>query len=562
MRLNSFEYLASEAVKTWVHGSERQFDTLTVSEYGTFDEATVDERELEQIVDDDGLEAAMHLAELWAVAGGYLDDDRDDGRLFFEEDAPKDPFLTERERELALPSYSVGAISANGQSFLDVIKTWGEDNYERLVIPQPDWDTAIELYQVTDDLLQSYDFDGAMNKVEIVGIETGVIDPEREDGRLFTQGPPDLFRTIREAQLAISELDTEEMPAVQMKSDFTIDEADIAGRDTEWLDGINRKRETNAVLEGTAWFEATFDDWKLLEPLDDTVNYAVSVEQFDPWTLELSVEKVWRREDNFIGLESLTIQAYDIEDGREQAEGDKEALLQVHEERGLQGMMRQVELQAMKNGELPTDQPNGELFRNGPPDRFETLAQQLEGEINPYWNTDNGEIDEPEPAQNPYWRLETLRVNNPDGEQIGHALQMVVYPHMEQPEDTVGAPDVPDNEPFQMLEMAHFENPEDVDIFSKEFRGYLVPGMLDGPELAEEVTRLEEHPIEWKVLEGQDLNDYRNAELTLTRTPEQWHPYNPNAERDARLEAEGMYTDPIHINEQNDDPSGVPDLDL
>lgn len=112
-----------EAVKTWVRGSERQFDTLTLCEYGTFDEAAVDERELVQIVEDDGLEAAMHLAELWAVAGGYLDDDRDDGRLFFEEDAPKDPFLTERERELALPNYSVGAVSANGQTFLDVMKT-------------------------------------------------------------------------------------------------------------------------------------------------------------------------------------------------------------------------------------------------------------------------------------------------------------------------------------------------------------------------------------------------------------------------------------------------------
>ncbi len=72
MRLNSFEYLASEAVKTWMQGSERQFDTLTVGEYGTFDEVAIDERELEQLLDNDGLETAMNLAETMAVAGGIL----------------------------------------------------------------------------------------------------------------------------------------------------------------------------------------------------------------------------------------------------------------------------------------------------------------------------------------------------------------------------------------------------------------------------------------------------------------------------------------------------------
>jgi hypothetical protein len=31
------------------------------------------------------------------VTGGYLDPDRDDPRIFFEDDAPPDPFTTERE---------------------------------------------------------------------------------------------------------------------------------------------------------------------------------------------------------------------------------------------------------------------------------------------------------------------------------------------------------------------------------------------------------------------------------------------------------------------------------
>jgi len=28
-------------------------------------------------------------------------------------------------------------------------------------------------------------------------------------------------------------------------------------------------------------------------------------------------------------------------------------------------------------------------------------------------------------------------------------------------------------------------------------------------------------------------------------TPADWHPYNPNAERNARIAAEALYTDPI-----------------
>lgn len=79
--------------------------------------------------------------------------------------------------------------------------------------------------------------------------------------------------------------------------------------------------------------------------------------------------------------------------------------------------------------------------------------------------------------------------------------------------------------------------------FNQEFRSYLKPDLLDGPELAKEVARLEGLSAEYYTLEGQDLINYQNAELTLTRTSEQWHPYNPNAERDARLEVEGTSYD-------------------
>src|SRR5690606_2779783 len=191
-----------EVVKTWMDGAERRFDTLTVGEHGMYEEAAADERELETVMAEQDIETAMNLAERMAVAGGYLDPNRDDPRIFFEDEAPPDMFMTERQRELNIPSYGLGAVSANGEFFLDVVKSWGEDGYERLVIPQPDWETAQDNAEVAGDMLEAGRLQDAMRLVELAGIEAGVIDPERDDPRLFTQGPPDPFTTIRQVELA------------------------------------------------------------------------------------------------------------------------------------------------------------------------------------------------------------------------------------------------------------------------------------------------------------------------------------------------------------------------
>ncbi|MGB7342521.1 MAG: hypothetical protein WBC91_26720, partial [Phototrophicaceae bacterium] len=111
--------LSLEVVKTWMDGTERRFDSLTVAEYGMFEEAALNEDELQNVLETEGLEATLNLAETMAVASGYLDPERDDPRIFFEDDAPLDTFTTNRERELASPSYSISAISANGESFLN-----------------------------------------------------------------------------------------------------------------------------------------------------------------------------------------------------------------------------------------------------------------------------------------------------------------------------------------------------------------------------------------------------------------------------------------------------------
>jgi hypothetical protein len=136
-----------------------------------------------------GLEAAMNQAERLAVAGGYLDPHRADPRVFFEDDAPPDPFTTERERVMERemqhdqlqrdPEYRVDAIAANDAARLDVLKSWGDEEHERtrLLIPQPDWDTAQATQRLRHDAV-SY---RRMTLVELAGIEAGVIDPQRDD---------------------------------------------------------------------------------------------------------------------------------------------------------------------------------------------------------------------------------------------------------------------------------------------------------------------------------------------------------------------------------------------
>lgn len=579
MGLNSAEYQSSEAVKTWMHGSERRFDTFTLAEYGMWDEAQTDERELEDAMKTQGLEAAMNQAERLAVAGGYLDPHRADGRVFLEDDAPPDPFTTERERVMERdmqhdeiqqnPEYSVYAISANGGSHLDVTKQWGEDQHAHLIIPQPDWESAQTHAEFASDLLQQEMLQGAMTYMELVGVEAGVIDPQRDDPRLFAEGPPDPFTTIRERELArevdVTEMDTEPYTPVTLEPETP----DYPTMYREFAAEAARQREANASLEGAAWFDATFKNSErdLLESDDDSVRYAVVVQEADPWTLELAVEKYWREPNGYLGTQSVTLNTYDPDTGREQAESERDALLEVREQHGLEAMMHKAELAAMQNDWLDGDRADPRLFTQGPPDRFETLAQRLEGEINPYWNTSGEVIESPDllPAQiereNSYCHLDRRDVVDPDGEKLGQAMYCTVFPDAKDP-----VPDFDTPLRAQVLEMAHFETPEAADKFETEFHGYLIPGLFDGSELAEAVAQLEGMPGKWMEMDGQEAKTFFSDEQPpLVRDLADWHPYNPNAERDARIAVEGLYTDPIHQAVERDEPeiaSGAPELDF
>ena len=134
----------------------------------------------------------------------------------------------------------------------------------------------------------------------------------------------------------------------------------------------------------------------------------------------------------------------------------------------------------------------------------------------------------------------------------------MVYPAIERDTDRGETPPIPQDEPFKILEMAHFETAAAADKFGQEFKGYLMPGVLDGPELAEEVARLEGLPVEWKTLAGDDLKAYQNDDLTLIHDPSDWHLYNPNAEHDARIEAEGLSANPVQSVDKPDEAGIAP----
>jgi len=554
-----------EAVKNWMDGDEQRFDTFTIAEYGMWEESQIYERELENTLKTQGLVTAINQAERMATANGYLDPNRNDPRVFFEKDAPADPFTTERERAMELSmtqeessqnlEYRVDAIAANGASRLDVTKSWGDSDqeYERLLIPQQDFEIARLNAETANELLDKGDLQAAMMLVELSGIEAGVINADRSDPRLFTQGPPDPFTTIREREFNFAEMDTQlDIPSF-LEPD---DPQPLTAR--SWVDATAFDIQEHMGLEGAAWFDAAFKQSpvELLQPLHDTANYAVVIQGADPWTEELAVEKYWKEPGGYLGIQSVTLNTFDSdnEQAYEQAEQVRDGLLETYDMRGLEAMMHKAELTAMQNGWLDGGRMDSRLFTQGPTDRFETLAQQLEGEVNPYWNTQGEKIEEAQTEiEHPYWRLDILPVSDLQGHPLGQSLQMVVYPNIEQDPDAIDNPPIPKEEPFRMLEMAHFETTAAAEKFSKEFNSYIMPDILEGPELAEEVARLEGRPMEWKTLEGNELKAYQNDELVIKHDAKDWHPYNPNAEHDARIATEGFPEQPPQpFGEQNE----------
>lgn len=562
---------ALEAVKTWIDPKgERHFDTLTLAEYGMFEEARTDERELEEVMARSGVERAMHLAETMSVSGGYLDPLRTDGRVFFTDDSPADPFTTLRQQELSVTLTPINIPDLDLDSLPPVSKPpqWmGIDTTSLLAPVAPDMNYSIDLapgdqpgtlallaekWWVDEDdtlhqqsqRLHTYeaaesgraygDFIRLYTLAENEGRDAALTestDMARQNGelneghpQLFSHGPQDAF-TVYDWELPTPTLSPQE--------------------DTK-------------DLQGSAWFEAAFENSTvtLLEPVHDTVNYTVEVDEVDPWTTELLLTKYWREGDQ-LGMSEQTLDRFDVSDEqkRSAAEQTHAALMTTYDERGLEAMMQQAEGIAMENGYLSGQRIDERLFRQGPEDRFETLAQRLSNEPNPFWNVGDSEPEIPKAADVPahgswdeliaqhtpdeppneahYWRLDYRPAETPEGERLGTALFIAEFPEF--PPDYADNPieDSPYPTVTRTLEMAHFANEEDARKFGTEFRSYLLPGVMEGPELAPEVAKLEGLSGQWETHYHHSSIDYPSGNQPVVREPGNWHLHNPNAEREA-----------------------------
>ncbi len=189
-----------ELTKSWPTGEV----SLIVGYYDRFQQALDAETELLDLRSEKGLEATMHEAERRAVAAGTLDPTRADGRLF--SDGPPDPFTSLRQQEIAGTTYTYDVVTQpQGVYELEAIKLWdvaGDRGMESLPLGQYDRQSdAREEQSMLQEIRGRSGLEAEMQAVERIAIENGSLDPQRADPRLFQEGPPDPFTTLRQQEL-------------------------------------------------------------------------------------------------------------------------------------------------------------------------------------------------------------------------------------------------------------------------------------------------------------------------------------------------------------------------
>lgn len=474
----------------------------------------------------------------------------------------------------------VSGSNDEGSPTIQAVKAWREGNQDheaRLTIASYGMseELAVDLREL-NELRETQGLEAAMNLAERMAVAGGYLESTRDDPRLFTDGPPDPFTTNLERERAEAAITREHQ----------VDNAQTLAPEAH----AEQFREKLANSQ-----------YRLLEPVDPTVNYSFEVVAADPWTLELAADKWWIGDDGRIGNQAQTLQTYSLESyeweretEREIASMDREDLYRTYQESGLEAAMRQAESLAVENHELDPNRADGRLFQQGPPDRFTTLreAELLGLDAAPIAESsrnitldDTDELpavstpapdswdaliavqpdDEPEPERH-YWQMHYRPVETPEGEQLGTALFMTEFPQLPPDFDDYVAENGMDDSIYpteaRTLEMAHFTSDDDARKFDAEFRSYLVPELLDGPELAPEVAKLEGLSGEWEEMNYNQIVDYMSGNRTVVREESDWHLHNPNVEREAQMAAEGM--DPLVYDEEpvSSSETASPDINL
>jgi hypothetical protein len=399
-------------------------------------------------------------------------------------------------------------ITEDGEPALQAVKRWPDGAEIREARQTLDTygmnDEAAAAARELNTLLETDGLDKAMELAESIAIASGQLQPGDDGIKLFHEGPPDPF--------------TSEQP----------------------LDPVRQFQD--AFADGQT---------RLLEPVDPVVNYSFDVVEPDPYTIELRANKWWIGEDGALRHDGLTVNSYSLESFEFERESEREIaamnrddLEQTHRGEGLEASMRKAEALAVTNGELDPHREDGRLFYEGPLDRFTTLreaelAGREQAEValeRDEWQEllDRAENDQPEPERH-YWQLHHRPVETPEGEPLGTALVMIEFPQL--PLDfgayleEHGMNDSIYPTQARTLEMGHFANEEASKKFETEFRGYLVSGILEGPDLAPEVAKLEGLSGKWEDLDYSDIVEFMRSDQAVIRDIMDVHEHNPQTER-------------------------------
>jgi|GEM_PF-2547999 len=98
--------------------------------------------------------------------------------------------------------YFAGGFGDDLEPTLEVVKSWPEGQQS---LQLGTYGTLESAFEAEREMVALEDNDGlekAMHRAEKMAVAARTLDPARADGRLFTQGPPDPFITLREAELS------------------------------------------------------------------------------------------------------------------------------------------------------------------------------------------------------------------------------------------------------------------------------------------------------------------------------------------------------------------------
>ena len=495
--------------------------------------------QLEMMLEDGDLENAQELAYHTARSHGF--------------DFPEPEHLTPLNIGV-MYAFELG-VGDDGDPTVDAVKRWRDGGQDREVrqpiVHYGMSEEAARDQAELDDVREARGLEAAMNLAESMAVSSGALHEGRDDPRLFTDGPPDPFTTNAERDRA--------------------------------LDENTRRLEPVEPETAVATFEAQFETsaYRLLQPVDPTVNYSFEVMPVDPWTLELTADKWWLEANGRVGHEGQALKTYSLESfeweretERELAAMDCESLHRAYQSEGLEAAMRRAEGIAVANDELNPNRKDGRLFTEGPVDQFTTLrqaelagldARPLVDAIQDISNDDTQPLlpiapepgsweellarptdSEPEPERH-YWQMHYRSVETPEGEPMGTALFVTEFPQLPPDfDDYVEEYGVDDSiypTEARTLEMAHFASEDAARKFATEFHSYLVPGLLNGPELAPEVAKLEGLSGEWEEMDYRGIVSYMSGNRTIVREADDWHLHNLNAEREAQEQLENPQTD-------------------